>query len=138
MEFGFSKFTKDKFLHRCFSRRLLKEQPWQLQIKLPWFLWFNRTDSHQEPLLMSLWWSYSVVHHGFPCVYRGLFAEVMRCSVPSMLRKTLLTSFTSSIPLSLVVNLNLHKFMPTYNLIKELSNDGGFFIFNGFCLSTIY
>ena len=65
----------------------------------------------------------SFCHSQFPFNW-GWYAKVMRCSLPIMLRKTLLT-------LS-VVYLNLHMSMSTYNLIQELSNGGVTFIFKGF------
>ena len=62
----------------------------------------------------------------------GWYTEVMQFSVTLMLCKTLLTSLTSSLPWSLIWILNFHRHMSTYNLIKELSNGGGTFIFPGF------
>ena len=50
--------------------------------------------------LMSFWWSYSVVCEAHFCLLQSLtwYAEVMHCSVPVILCKTLLNSLTNSFP----------------------------------------
>ena len=92
-------------------------------------LWANHRDSCAEPSLVSLWWSYSVVYNAHfieddtskLCTSQYRSCCVKLCQLHSQTSSLDRLSESSQI-------------RTTYYFIKELSNGGVTFIFNGFRL----